>query len=125
MPCLRHTSAVFAPASCSCRIAMICSSLNRLRFIVRPPSGGRTLLKSGGASGAQVRTCRAVENLSVTGAGLAQASPLSVPLERKCQCDADRNMEGDLEHSHWWSPCGHYSRNLGSEISLVVSTFEG
>src|SRR5437764_10385820 len=54
MPCLRHTSAVFAPASCSCRIAMICSSLNRLRFIVRPPSGGRTLLKSGGASGAQV-----------------------------------------------------------------------
>src|SRR5947207_13393413 len=54
VPCLRHTSAVFAPASCSCRIAMICSSLNRLRFIVRPPSGGRTLLKSGGASGAQV-----------------------------------------------------------------------
>jgi hypothetical protein len=35
---------------------MICSSLNRLRFMVRPPSGGRTLLKSGGASGAQVRT---------------------------------------------------------------------
>src|SRR5439155_13116267 len=74
MPCLRHTSAVFAPASCSCRIAMICSSLSRLRFIVRPPSGGRTLLKSGGASGAQVsrhdapshfldpQTCFDVEN---------------------------------------------------------------
>jgi hypothetical protein len=28
-PCLRHTSAVFIPASCSCRIAMICSSVNR------------------------------------------------------------------------------------------------
>src|SRR4026207_2300916 len=35
MPCLRHTSAVFAPASCSFKIAMICSSLNRLGRIVR------------------------------------------------------------------------------------------
>src|SRR5262249_31730509 len=35
MPCLRHTSAVVAPASCSRRIPMICSSLNRLPFIVR------------------------------------------------------------------------------------------
>src|SRR5205809_4430424 len=66
MPCLRHTSAVFAPASCSCRIAMICSSLNRLRFIVRPPSGGRTLLKSGGASGAQVNNrCQITKNLGL------------------------------------------------------------
>src|SRR5215469_3850099 len=54
MPCLRHTSTVFAPASCSRRIAIICSSLNRLRFIVRPPLGGRTLLKSEGVSGAHV-----------------------------------------------------------------------
>ena len=30
MPCLRHTSTVFAPASCSLRSAIICSSLNRL-----------------------------------------------------------------------------------------------
>src|SRR5690242_14833763 len=30
-----HTSAVAAPASCSRKIPMICSSLNRLRFIVR------------------------------------------------------------------------------------------
>src|SRR6516225_9969776 len=36
MPCLRHTSTVFAPASCSLRSAIICSSLNRLRFIIRP-----------------------------------------------------------------------------------------
>src|SRR5262245_39951083 len=35
MPCFRHTSAVVAPASCSRRIPMICSSLNRLPFIVR------------------------------------------------------------------------------------------
>jgi hypothetical protein len=34
--CLRHTSAVAAPASCSRRTAMICSSVNRLARIVRP-----------------------------------------------------------------------------------------
>ena len=34
IPCLRHRSAVFTPASCSLRIAMICSSVNLLRFIV-------------------------------------------------------------------------------------------
>src|SRR5215472_7494025 len=43
MPCLRRTSAVFAPASCSCRIPTICSSVNRPRFIVRTPFQGRTL----------------------------------------------------------------------------------
>jgi hypothetical protein len=36
---LRHTSAVLAPGSCSRRIAIICSSPNRLRFILRPRSG--------------------------------------------------------------------------------------
>src|ERR1700733_14974817 len=38
MPCLRHTSAVAVPASCSLRTAMICSSLNRLPLISDPPS---------------------------------------------------------------------------------------
>src|SRR3954470_22895699 len=33
MPCLRARSAVFAPASCSRSTAMICSSVNLLRFI--------------------------------------------------------------------------------------------
>jgi hypothetical protein len=33
---------------------MICSSLNRLPLIVRSSIAGRTLLKSGGDSGAQV-----------------------------------------------------------------------
>src|SRR6185312_10711771 len=42
MPCLRHTSAVDSPASCSRRIPMICSSLNRLPLIVRPSIPGRT-----------------------------------------------------------------------------------
>src|SRR6187200_3446465 len=56
MPCLRHTSAVGLPTSCSRRIAMICSSLNRLRFIVRLLPGLRTLPKSGGVLGAQVTT---------------------------------------------------------------------
>src|SRR5262249_51934528 len=37
MPCLRQTSSVLAPTSCSRRIAMICSSLNLERFIVRLP----------------------------------------------------------------------------------------
>src|SRR5262249_9478374 len=41
MACLRHRSAVFTPASCSFRIAMICSSECLLRFIVwSPPEGG-------------------------------------------------------------------------------------
>ena len=38
-PCLRHTSAVAVPASCSRKMPMICSSLNRLRFIMRLLSG--------------------------------------------------------------------------------------
>jgi hypothetical protein len=36
MPCLRQRSAHFAPASCFCRIPMICSSVHIVRFIVRP-----------------------------------------------------------------------------------------
>jgi hypothetical protein len=41
MPCLRARSAVFAPASCSRKTAMICSSVNLIRFIVRPlPQAG-------------------------------------------------------------------------------------
>src|SRR5215468_3828113 len=39
IPCLRARSAVFAPASCSRRTAMICSSVNLPRFIVRPSAG--------------------------------------------------------------------------------------
>jgi hypothetical protein len=37
MPCLRQTSATFIPASCSRRTPMICSSVNRLRFIHPSP----------------------------------------------------------------------------------------
>src|SRR5271170_5904373 len=39
IPCRRHTSAVFSPASASRKIPMICSSLYRLPFICPPPSG--------------------------------------------------------------------------------------
>ena len=35
IPCLRQTSAVFDPVHYSCRISMICSSLNREPFILR------------------------------------------------------------------------------------------
>src|SRR6478735_2330710 len=43
MPCLRQTSAIFIPASCSRRTLMICSSVNRLRFIRPSPPQGRGL----------------------------------------------------------------------------------
>lgn len=39
MPCSRQRSAHFAPASCSARMPMICSSVNLVRFIVRPQVG--------------------------------------------------------------------------------------
>ena len=38
-PCRRARSAVFAPASASFNIPMICSSVNLVRFIVRPLQG--------------------------------------------------------------------------------------
>src|SRR5215217_3735373 len=37
MPCRRHSSASFAPASYSLTISMICSSVNRLVRICPPP----------------------------------------------------------------------------------------
>src|SRR5690606_5804191 len=52
MPCLRHRSAHFAPASCSARMPMICSSVNLVRFIVRPqvgPDSNRIWRKNPGA----------------------------------------------------------------------------
>ncbi len=38
-PCLRQRSAHFAPASCSCKMPMICSFVSRPFFIVRPLHG--------------------------------------------------------------------------------------
>jgi hypothetical protein len=37
IPCRRHTSGVFAPASASRKIPIICSSLNRLPLICPSP----------------------------------------------------------------------------------------
>src|SRR4029077_8287623 len=54
IPCLRASSAAFAPASCSRRIAMICSSENLPRFIVQSLQRGRTLTLRGGKSQWQV-----------------------------------------------------------------------
>lgn len=45
-PCLRHRSAHFAPASCSARMPMICSSVNLVHLMVRSQVG-RTLIDSG------------------------------------------------------------------------------
>src|SRR3984957_4755922 len=53
-PCLRARSAVFAPASCSFSTPMICSSVNRARFICPSLFQGRTLNPRGGKSQWQV-----------------------------------------------------------------------
>src|SRR5580692_7795619 len=53
-PCLRARSAVFAPASCSFNTPMICSSVNRARFICPSLFQGRTLNPRGGKSQWQV-----------------------------------------------------------------------
>src|SRR3546814_4111409 len=53
MPCLRHTSAVFIPPSCSRSTAMICSSLN-LVFLTSVSSRRRTLAQTGRVSGEHV-----------------------------------------------------------------------
>src|SRR5215831_19946158 len=71
VPCLRHTSGTFIPASCSRRAPMIWSSVNRLRFIHPPPPGSRTLLQLGGFFGAQV-------------SGLADGALMEAP-SRRCR----------------------------------------
>ena len=53
IPCLRHTSAVFAPASCSRKIPMICSSVNQLGFM-SIPSEVINSAHFGGSIGAQL-----------------------------------------------------------------------
>src|SRR5271154_543844 len=51
IPCRRHTSAVFSPASASRKIPMICSSLYRLPFICPSPSGDELYVNSWDFSG--------------------------------------------------------------------------
>src|SRR5271157_601691 len=53
-PCLRAKSAVFAPASCSRRTPIICSSVNLIRFIRPSLYGGWTLTPLGGKTQWQV-----------------------------------------------------------------------
>ena len=54
-PCLRARSPAFAPASCSRRTAMICSSVIAFSSSVRPSIEGRTLISDGGKTQWQVR----------------------------------------------------------------------
>src|SRR5207302_9408414 len=56
IPYFRQRSAAFAPASFSRNTAMICSSVNLLRFIGPSFSQGRTLTPGGGISQWQVTT---------------------------------------------------------------------
>src|ERR1700722_5107062 len=51
MPCRRHTSGVFAPASASRKIPIICSSLNRLPFICPSPFSDGLYLQTVGREG--------------------------------------------------------------------------
>src|SRR5690625_2414091 len=70
MPCLRHKSLVWAPASDSARMAMICSSVNLL-FLMTPPSR-RSPIITGSGSGGQVSACtRRTTNGSLFLAGFA------------------------------------------------------
>src|SRR6516164_10966302 len=84
MPCLRHTSTVFVPDSCSRRIAIICSSLNRLRFIVRPPLGSDST-QIWTSSGAQVKrkdSLQRLYNVSRTRLSFSTSIPLNYLPER-------------------------------------------
>src|SRR3954453_3250418 len=54
IPCRRHTSAVLAPASCSRKTPITCSSVNLDRFMVRSFQKARTLASPGGNYGGQV-----------------------------------------------------------------------
>src|SRR5690348_5864678 len=51
MPCRRHTSGVFAPASACRKIPIICSSLNRLPFICPSPFSDGLYLQTVGREG--------------------------------------------------------------------------
>ena len=62
IPFLRHTSAVFAPASCSRKIPMICSFVNRLGFM-SIPSRRWTLPLLGGVLGAHITDPAEVRSL--------------------------------------------------------------
>ncbi|WP_097063401.1 sugar transferase [Sphingomonas guangdongensis] len=57
MPCLRHTSAVLIPPSCSRSTAMICSSLN-LVFFTSISSRRRTLAQTGSVPGEHVKVLK-------------------------------------------------------------------
>src|SRR5512140_3495252 len=52
-PCLRQRSATETPASCSFKIPMICSSVNRLRFMLWSSSWARANFKLDSAQGAR------------------------------------------------------------------------
>src|ERR1700728_4124099 len=56
IPCRRHISAVFSPASASRKIPMICSSLYRPAFICPSPSGDELYVNSWDFSGGHGHT---------------------------------------------------------------------
>src|SRR5690606_35244889 len=65
MPCLRHKSLVWAPASDSARMAMICSSVNLL-FLMTPPLRRSPIITGSGFGG------------QLIGAALARFAPATL-----------------------------------------------
>ncbi|UES60186.1 IS5 family transposase (plasmid) [Roseibium aggregatum] len=111
MPCLRHRSAHFAPASCSARMPMICSSVKRVRFIVRPQVGSdsnrgwRKNLVAGHRGGLTSKIHAVVDAFGLPiGLSLSegqaynghQAAPLQSNLPENAIVLADRAYDADI-----------------------------
>jgi hypothetical protein len=68
-PCLRHTSAVGIPASCSLIIPIICASAKRLfRICLLLRKVEHTLHQSEGGFGGQVRSCSRLQHVRLPSA---------------------------------------------------------
>src|SRR4051794_41121682 len=85
MPCARHTSATFRPASPSLTITRICSSVNLLRFIGPPRNGGPHSTRGGLLGAGHIASDTApvlvLQDLSFAGIGQILYLSLSLPFE--------------------------------------------
>src|SRR5262249_21974286 len=75
---VRHRSAVFMPASCSFRMAMICSSVCLLRFIVWSFPQGQTPVHPGSTQGGNVMQARTEKSPSCLGLELPEIYLIAV-----------------------------------------------
>src|SRR5437588_515137 len=107
MPCLRHRSAVLAPSSCSFSTPIICSSVNRDRFIaaldeilmIRSHRAVAAIL----AAGLFLLAGRVVQaQQQKQMAPQSQAAPPTAPQPRQLQQVAltDKQVQGLLDSQH-------------------------